>query len=159
MALVVRVLQHDFPIEREYREGHVLTAGEAAALNQLLVSNIRSNVTLWVVREARGRSVLTAEQSELLHKRISEYANNYQFKARSRAQPITPFVMAIREVAQKHTTIWANQNDYTIGGKEYREKMGQLVLEPEIQEEARSLVLSRQSVVREVAEELAEGLL
>jgi hypothetical protein len=114
---------------------------------------------MWVVREARGRSVLTADQSERLHKRISEYADGYEFKARVRTPPVTPFVMAIREVAQKHTTIWANQHDYTIGGKEYREKMGQLVLEPEIQEEARSLVLSRQSVVRGVAEELAEGLL
>lgn len=146
MPLVVRVLQHDFPIERQYHEGHTLTAGEAMAMNQLLVENIRNNVYGWVVREARGSSILTSEQHADLTARISSYANKYQFKARPRYVPPSPLEAAIRELARLHAETWGNQNGHDPNSSEVYNRYVELRTDPVIQNEARQLVLRRESI-------------
>lgn len=154
MALIVRIRQHDFPIDREYEEGHVLSAAEAAALNQLLVENVRNNVFGWVMREIRGRSALTADQQADLSTRISEYADKYQFKSRTRTAPANPFESTIRELARQHAEAWGSQHGHDAESTEVYERYIALRSNVTIQEEARSLVLQRQSVVNAALEGL-----
>lgn len=147
MTLVVRIFQHDFPIEREYTEGHTLTAGEASAMNQLLIENIRNNVSGWVMREAKGSAVLTAEQHSDLAARISEYASRYQFRTRVRARPMNPLDATTRELALQHAETWGNKMGFGPDSPEVHEKYISLRYNPQIQEEARRLILQRQEAL------------
>jgi hypothetical protein len=152
MPLIVRVLQHDFPIDREYTEGHVLTEAEATALNQVLVENIKNNVYGWVTRAARGKSVLTAEAYEDLHERISDYARQYQFKIRTRSRPINPFDAEISSLARQYAEVWGTKNGFGPNAHEVYAKYLSLKDLPEIREEARRLILNRQAAVDEALE-------
>jgi hypothetical protein len=147
MPQIVRVLQHDFPIEREYTEGHVLSPSEAAAMNQLLVENVRNNVYSWVVREAKGRGALSADEHADLTSRISEYADKYQFKTRVRARPMNPLDATVRELARQHAETWGNQFGYNTDSSEVYARYIELRSNSKIYEEARTLLLQRQSVV------------
>lgn len=154
MPLIVRIRQHDFPIDREFVEGHVLSAAEASAMNQLLVENIRNNVYGWVVREARGRGALTADQQADLTARISEYANNYQFKTRVRSRPSNPFDATVRELARQHAEAWGSQHGFGPESEEVFTRYIELRCNTTIQDEARLLIQQRQSVANEALEGL-----
>lgn len=155
MAQAVRILQHDFPIQRKYLEGHVLNADEAAAFNQLLLENVRNNTYGWVTRVARGRAVLTPEEYSDLAKRIDEYADGYQFKTRSRTKNINPLDATVRELAWQHAESWGIQNGFDITSDEVQRKYADLRHAPQIYAEARKIILNRQSVM----DEALEGLL
>lgn len=148
MPLIVRVLQHDFPIDRQYSAGHILTEGEATALNQLLVENVRNNVHGWVAREARGSSLLTSEQHASLTARISDYADKYQFKTRVRYKQPNPLEATIRELARRHAETWGNQFGHDPNSPEVYAKSVELRSLPEIHDEARELVLRREYVAQ-----------
>jgi hypothetical protein len=152
MSLIVRIFQHDFPIDREYTEGHTITEGEAAALNQLLVENIRNNVTGWVTRAAKGQSVLSAEDHEELRARIAEYGANYQFKARTRSRPLNPLEATSNELARQYAENWGNSMGLGVNSPGVYAKYLELKSDPKILEEARQLILRRQTVVNQALE-------
>lgn len=149
MPLSVRVLQFDFPIRREYTAGHVLSEAEATAMNQLLVANVRNNVHTWVAKEARGTASLTAEQHEYLTEKISDYADRYEFKVRKRSGTVSPYTLALREVAFRKAEAWGNQNGYSSGGKEVEAKFLEYMNDFTVQDEAARLVQSRHAVAKE----------
>lgn len=75
-----------YNVPLRYEDGHVLTSGEAAALNQTLHEHVRNNLT----KEAKAGTLTQA--------RVDEYAAAYQFGIRSRSgtppDPVTE--MAIK---------------------------------------------------------------
>jgi len=90
-----------FEIADRYSEGHPLTAGEAAALNQTFRENIRNNFASAVreareVKDAEGKVVegetreLTDADIEDLQARVAEYAAAYQFGVRTSGGVRTP---------------------------------------------------------------------
>lgn len=80
----IRIRQHRFYIRRSWPEGHVLTLGEAQALTQLAMENIRNNVDEWVVGRDRqqGTGQLGWEEHQGLEQKINQYADGYEFKSR-----------------------------------------------------------------------------
>jgi hypothetical protein len=152
MSLTVRIIQHDFPIDREYVEGHVITEGEAAALNQLLVENIRNNCYGWVTKAAEGASILPHEIHSALRHRIAEYAKDYQFKVRTRSRTMNPLEATTAELARQHAETWGNSRGLGPGSPGVYTKYLELRASPQILEEARRLILRRQAVVNEALE-------
>jgi hypothetical protein len=71
-----------FQVPIKYREGHVLTAGEASALNQTFRENVRNNLA--------SKEGLTQEQ-------VNEYAAKYEFGERQAAvrDPIEAMALTI----------------------------------------------------------------
>lgn len=157
MPLIVQIRQHKFDILREYQAGHICTAGEAAALNQMLIENIRNNVYGFVVREVRNSpgNVLTVNQQVDLQKQINQYVETYHFKSNPmRYRPMTPIESATRELARQEAEIWGQQNGYLPDSEEVGEKYKELLNNPEIIDRAREILRSHQTV----AETLLEGL-
>lgn len=154
MSSIIRVLQHDFPVEREFVEGHAMTEAEAAAMNQLLIENVRNNVYGWVAKALHGRSVLTPEQHKDLSDRINEYANNYRFRTRVKPRPPNPLDTIVRELALQYAESWGNQQGFSFDSQEVRLKYADLRHAPQIYAEARKLLESRQSVIAEALEDL-----
>lgn len=156
MPLIVQIRQHKFDILREYQAGHVCTPGEAAALNQMLIENIRNNVYGFVAREVRNSpgNVLSVAQQDNLQKQINQYVQTYTFKASSRYRPMTPIESATRELARQEAEIWGQQNGHLPDSEQVREKYKELLDNPEIIDRAREILRSHQTV----ADTLLEGL-
>jgi hypothetical protein len=153
MAVTLRIRQYQFVLLRQYQAGHVLTEGEATAMNQILVENVRNNVYPWVVKAAQGGFLSAVEHNEL-ETRINDYANRYQFRSRSRARPATPLETAAKELAIQEAEIWGQQNGYLPDTPEVNSKFRELLTDPGVLERARELILSRQTVMDDALEGL-----
>jgi hypothetical protein len=97
----IRIRHYTFQLRDRYAAGHVVTAGEAQALNQQLAENIRNNIDRLVVDAIAGLQpgqLLSAAAQAELQERIALYELNYQFQARHiprRTGPIEAEAMAI----------------------------------------------------------------
>lgn len=80
----IKICKYEFEISREWPAGHQLTQGEADALGQIFVENIRNNVDGWVAEALDGQGRLDELTYLALNDRIQEYAKGYQFKPRIR---------------------------------------------------------------------------
>ena len=69
---------HEFEVEDRYAEGHVLTANEASAMNQLRRENIRNNTASKVKAFVEGGGNAADFQDE-----ITSIADAYEFGARA----------------------------------------------------------------------------
>lgn len=155
MPLLVNIRQHQFEISREYLPGHVLTPGEAAALNQVLVENIRNNVYAWVVREVLKSGVLTSQQHSDLQTKINNYTDKYQFKVRPKYRPPTPLEATAKELAIQEAERWAQEMGVPLDDPTVKDMYARLSVHPDILDRARELVRSRQGI----ADNLLEGLI
>lgn len=70
-----------FAVPVPYAEGHVLTAGEASALNQVFHENLRNNFASKIkkLKEANGEAI----DVEALQADLDAYAKSYQFGVRT----------------------------------------------------------------------------
>lgn len=68
-----------FKIAEPYAEGHVLTAGEAGALNQTFAENIRNNFAKRVEKAKEDGTY----DAELFQSQIDTYADEYEFGVRA----------------------------------------------------------------------------
>lgn len=80
----ITIAGHAFNVPSRYSEGHVLTANEAAALNQTFHENLRNNFAK-TVKEAGETPDLADLQSKL-----DAYAESYQFGVRASSGPRAP---------------------------------------------------------------------
>lgn len=69
---------HMFQVAEPYAEGHVLTEGEADALNQTFRENVRNNLASDVTEAKKNGAI----DLEALQKTIDDYANGYEFGVR-----------------------------------------------------------------------------
>lgn len=98
-----------YDVPSPYTEGHVLTANEASALNQVFHENLRNNL----VKKLEGKS---AEEAQGI---VSEYAQNYEFGARvggftSRDPVLTEALNMCRDVVKNAL----RKKGYKLSGKE-----------------------------------------
>lgn len=82
-----------FSVPAPYAAGHVLTAGEASAMNQTFRENIRNNnadnVDKWLAgTPAEGdKPAIEPLTIEQVQAKLDEYASDYEFGERSTAAP------------------------------------------------------------------------
>lgn len=155
MPLIVQIRQHQFDIFREYTEGHVCTAGEAMALNQALVENVRNRLYPMIAKEVDRHRILSATQHLALQAKINSYVAAYQFRSRPTYRPSTPLESATKELAVQEARLWAHQEGLDLTGPEAKAKFAALCQDASLIDRARELVRSRQGV----ANDLLEGLI
>lgn len=154
MPLIVQIHQQQFEILKEYREGDILTSGEAAALNKLLVEKVRKRIAPMVATAVRNFKVLSSTQHDEIQRSINISANEYEFKSHSRHRPEVPLDNAAREVALQQAELWGQQMGFSPESEEVRKKYAELISDASVRDQARELVRSRQGL----AEEFLEGL-
>lgn len=81
-ASAVTIAGKQFPLINPYEAGHILTDGEASALNQLRHENVRNN-------SAKMVKDWTGSEDELAAK-IAEYDAGYQFNVRAAGEGREP---------------------------------------------------------------------
>jgi hypothetical protein len=75
----ITIAGHSFSVPLRYEEGHELTAGEAAALNQTYHENLRNNFAK-KVKDAAGNGKLNVSE---LQSELDAYAESYAFGVRT----------------------------------------------------------------------------
>lgn len=103
----VTIAGKQFPLRNPYNAGHVLSEGEASALNQLRHENVRNN-SAKMVKDWTG-------DSDELSLKVDEYDAEYAFnvrvagEAREPTDPITTEAKALAKLAIKGALEKANQ--------------------------------------------------
>lgn len=145
--LTIRIQQHDFSFPERFSTGHVLSEGEAAALNQMLAENVRNNVSGWVNKTLQSLhvTVLPTQSHNHLQDRIADYAARYQFRRRERSRTPSPIEAAADEIAQQQAETEMQQQGYAPNSEETKARFRQLRNDPAVLEQARSLVVRRQA--------------
>lgn len=83
-------------VPQPFGEGYVLTANEAAAMNQLLTENLRNNIA------GRAKKAKDENKAFDMQAELDSYAANYQFGARSVGFRATdPVEKEMRSMAKK----------------------------------------------------------
>jgi hypothetical protein len=159
MPLNIRIQQHDFFIDQRYNAGHVLSEGEAQALNQIFAENIRNNVFAWVTRtmEESKSQLLTLEQHNDLQSKIARYAEAYRFRTRERRRPPSPIEAAADEIALQDAEIEGQQRGFPLDSQEVRLRYLQLRTDPVVVERARQLVIQRQAFADGTLKDMPNG--
>lgn len=153
--LVVQIRQQQFDINREYREGDTLTAGEALALNQLLVERIRKGMAPRVARIVRHFGVLSSQQHSQLQQELNDYASQYEFNPKPGYRPEVPLERAVKEVAHQEAEKWGQQNGNAPDSLEVHRKYIELCNDSGVRDKARELIRLRLGV----AQTLMQGAL
>jgi len=76
-----------FQAPDRYTEGHVMSAGEAMALNQTFHENLRNNFAARIKKVKDESGELTAEQTAQFIADFAAYAEDYEFAGRRTAAP------------------------------------------------------------------------
>jgi len=151
----IRIRQYTFDLRDRYTPGHCCTAGEAQALNQQLAENIRNNIDRLVVDAVAvlpPGQLLSLEAQQALQARISEYESRYEFQTRHISRRNGPIESTVEEICRAR----AEQQLRAEGRDEVEDEVVRLMAEfqtlPEVQEEARRLVATREQLAREAAD-------
>lgn len=83
-----------YVVPSRFDEGHVLTAGEASALNQLYVENVRNNMGSKIKAASEAGEFDLADFRD----KVFEYASTYNFGVRAIAQPKDPVMTRARKL-------------------------------------------------------------
>jgi hypothetical protein len=138
---------HKFVIEVPYAEGHVLTANEAATLNQTFVENIRNNQAKVVETGlAEGKTV------EDLQVVIADFASKYTFgagRSTSASTPRDPVAAAAVRIARSVLTAALKEKKVdvkTFDKDKFEALVAQIAAKPEVIEKAREQVAQKAEV-------------
>lgn len=147
-----------FSVKAPYAEGHVATAGEAAALNQTLAENLRNNFAK-KVKEVKGENATVSDEVKAkLDEELALYEATYSFdKVRAVRAPRQTFVDPVEREAFKSASAFveAALNAKGLSKKALKpENFKQLVLDvlvkrPEIREAARRHVEALNAVAHD----------
>lgn len=162
MSKEITIAGHVFAVPQPFAAGHVLTEGEAKALNQTFAENIRNNMAAKVkaafdAEKAPAEGEPTADN---IADYISAYANSYEFTIASvaAAKRITdPIEREALAVAKELLSEALRQRGLTLAKieKEARDaKIAEIAERPEIIKEAKKRVEDR----AKKAGSLLEGL-
>jgi hypothetical protein len=157
--LTMRIRQYSFTLAPRYSAGTVLTAGEAQALNGLMVENIRNNVDQWVASEVAALpagTLLPAETITALQRRISDYQQQYQFNERRGAG--RPRAGAIELEARQLALMRISEREGIVVGdisvEQFASSIDELLEDPSLQAEARDRVAIREAAVQRSLDDL-----
>lgn len=114
MPITIQGHEFDFGAAR-YAEGHVCSANEANALNQVRLENIRNNTASKIKKAAEdgkvkpeevnldSTQVTVGEETMSLREAIQRYADGYEFGARAvrSAEPIDPVDREAERIAKE----------------------------------------------------------
>lgn len=132
-----------------FKEGHVCSPNEAAALNQLLLENVRNNFrrTVEAAKEAAAANG-TEVDTDTLQAELTKYIHSYEFggSRRSSSDPVEAEAMRLATDMAKDLIRGQGKKigDYTA---EQIRGIAERVLEkvPGVREKARTIVEARQS--------------
>lgn len=137
-----------------YIAGHVLTEGEAQALNQVFIENVRNSMAAQMTKVEESLAVGTTFDREAWRPKIEEYFTNYEFGSRNSATP----ARAVADPVEREALSMARSTVVTaIKGKGYalkavgEEQIMKLAKElldaqPGFREQARRVVESRKAI-------------
>lgn len=108
----ILVKKVDYTIAQPFAEGHVCTANEANALNQLLCENVRNNFSAKIKEDAPAPS----------QEDFDKYVASYQFGVRSVAStdPIEKEMRKIVEAKLKDMLAKAGKTKASLSAEEYK---------------------------------------
>ena len=92
----VKIQGSVFSVPLRYAQGHVLTDGEASALNQTFCENVRNNVAPRIKKEQdEGKAV----DQEVWQQKVTEYAQSYEFGVHAIQTRLDPLDAEIKRIA------------------------------------------------------------
>lgn len=160
----------EFEAPQPFAEGHVLTAGQASALNQTFAENLRNNFAPNVkkamaeYRKTNGLAedaevAVTSLDHDALQAEFDKYADEYEFGVRRAGglrTPTDPVAREAHRIAQERVKAALNKNNVKLSSVS-KEKMGELITkliakDPAINEEAKRRV----SAIADIALESIE---
>jgi len=96
----VTIAGHVFSVPLKYEAGHVLTEGEASALNQTLCENVRNNLAPKLKKEqdalTEGKTLDVTEWQT----KVTEYGTAYEFGVRQISVAVDPLDAEIQRMAK-----------------------------------------------------------
>lgn len=147
-----------FNVESPYEEGHTLTAGEAAALNQVLHENLRNNFASTVKKAVEANGNITAED---LQPELDKYAESYQFGVRvsrggtrTASDPVLKKALGLAEAAIKAKLASLGKSLKEVGGVAWlKERANELVEKnPAFKEQAKQRLAEEQELAAGMAD-------
>lgn len=89
-----------FDVPLRYEPGHVLTEGEASALNQTLCENVRNNIAPRIKKAeealAEGQTIVHSEWQAT----VADYATKYEFGVRAISTPADPLEAEVNRMVR-----------------------------------------------------------
>lgn len=148
----ITIQNRTFVVPQPYAEGHVLTAGEASALNQVLAENLRNNFASQIKRAAEDKeNPRVLEQADL-----DKYAESYKFGVRTGGtkvivDPVLKEATKMAEVAVKNALKKRGTDLKTVSDENFDELVqGVLAKNPTFMEQAKIIVAARAGAVGDI---------
>lgn len=154
MSEQITIQGFEFDVPSPFAEGHVLTAGQASALNQVFHENIRNNFAGKIKKKKEANETLDAA---VLQTEVTAYAESYEFGVRTSggtravADPVKREALNLAKETLKAALRSKGKSLKEVGGVEWlNEKAEELVkTRPVFMEQAKERVASLQSLAGE----------
>lgn len=155
----ITIANTQFVITPKFAEGHVLTANEAAALNQTFYENVNNNMrkTVKEALDPNSKEPLTIEQ---LQEKITEYANSYEFGAGRTTSnsmvkdPVDKAAIKIAEKIIKKFLKDQKKSEDDLSDEQWNNIVASVAAKPEVRAQAEADVAAAKAA-REATEALA----
>lgn len=96
----VTIAGHVFAVPLRYEAGHVITEGEASALNQTLCENVRNNLAPKLKKEQDALAEGTSLNADEWQAKVTEYGTSYEFGVRAISVAVDPLETEIQRMAK-----------------------------------------------------------
>lgn len=154
----ITIAKHVFSIPQPFAAGHVMTEGEAKALNQTFAENIRNNMAK-AVETAFGEKPTEELSPETIADYVSKYAESYQFTVGSvGSKRVTdPLEVECRRIARTLLADALKAKGIAMSKvpEEAREaKIAEIAARPQVVTQAKKNIDSR----KKMAESVLDGL-
>lgn len=151
---------HTFSTKAPYSEGHVVSANEAAVLNQTLAENLRNNFAKTVAKvndiaKAADRAV-TQDELDALQAEFDKYAEGYVFGVRRATRaPADPVLREATKLASAAIRAMLKKRNVEVSDEKFDELVDQLLASrPQYKEEAQRRIDALKSAGAESLEDL-----
>ena len=106
----IQISHYEFTLSDRYRDGSVIDANEAKALNVERGERIRNKVQRWMARQKWPEGVLTGEPLERLRAYVAEQNEGFAFETRDKPKAKSGTLEAeMKEVAREWAEVEARK--------------------------------------------------
>lgn len=149
-TMKIQLAKYEFTLSDRYREGSILNAAEAKALNVVRGERIRNRVARHLDRAAPNGEILVGDARVELYAYVDRVDSNFEFEARSQTKAkVGTLEMEIEEVARGRAQALARER----GRGQDEELVGELFLglldDPGVEAEAAARIEARTQVAAE----------